>query len=137
MTNFAPYLIDMRYLTNKVGRLMSITLLFSVTMLVGCKKDERPEGVLTKDQLSSIMMEMYLAESRLNGLSIPKDSAAKLFVPFEDSLLMRAGVPDSVMRKTYQYYFDHPDELDKVYDIMIDSLNLREQKEATRSKVIN
>lgn len=127
----------MRYLTNKVGRLMSIMLLFSVMILTGCKKDERPANVLSKEQLASIMMEMYMAESRLNGLSMPKDSAAKLFMPFEDSVLMRAGVSDSVMRKTYQYYFDHPDELDKVYDIMIDSLNLREQKEATRTKAIN
>lgn len=116
---------------------MSIMLLFSVMILTGCKKDERPANVLSKEQLASIMMEMYMAESRLNGLSMPKDSAAKLFMPFEDSVLMRAGVSDSIMRKTYQYYFDHPDELDKVYDIMIDSLNLREQKEATRTKAIN
>lgn len=37
-------------------------------------------------------------------------------------------MPDSVVRKTQQYYVDHPEQLEKIYDSVIDTLSLRQQK---------
>jgi len=69
-----------------------------------------------------------MAEAKLNNYSIPYDSANKLFIPFEESVLKKYGVSDSTLYKTYQYYFDHPKEMEKIYEIVIDSLSLRERK---------
>jgi len=74
------------------------------------------------------MMEIYLAEARLSLLPIDRDSAYRLFVPFQDSLLYHRGLKDSTLRSAYDYYLNHPDELEQIYDQLIDSLNLREQR---------
>jgi hypothetical protein len=38
------------------------------------------------------------------------------------------GIPDSVFIESYNYYAAHPVELEKIYSVVVDSLNLREQK---------
>ena len=86
------------------------------------------KDILAQDQLTKIMIEFYMAEAKLNNYSIPYDSANKLFIPFEESVLKKYGVSDSTLYKTYQYYFDHPKEMEKIYEIVIDSLSLRERK---------
>jgi Domain of unknown function (DUF4296) len=97
-------------------------------LFFSCNKDQPPKDILSKDQLTQIMIEFYLAEAKLSNYSLPYDSASKLFIPFEESVLKKHGVSDSTLLKTYQYYFDHPKELEKIYEIVIDSLNLREKK---------
>lgn len=102
-----------------------------------CQKDKRPEGVLSPEELSKLMVDMYLAEARIGGTNMVKDSAMKYFVPFEEKLKAKHGVSDSTMRITYQYYISHAEVLEKIYDSVIDTLSLREQKERTKSTVQN
>jgi len=102
-----------------------------------CQKDKRPEGVLSPEELSKLMVDMYLAEARISGKNMVKDSAMKYFVPFEEKLKAKHGVSDSTMRITYQYYISHSEELEKIYDSVIDTLSLREQKERTKPTVQN
>ena len=44
------------------------------------------------------------------------------------NFLRLVNLPDSSLKKTYQYYGDHPKEMEEVYDALIDSLSLREQR---------
>ncbi|HTH56384.1 MAG TPA: DUF4296 domain-containing protein [Cyclobacteriaceae bacterium] len=107
---------------------MRIVCFFILPLIVACQNDKRPKEVLTPVQLSALLVEVYLAEARMDAIAQPKDTTIKYFIPFEQSLLNRMGVPDSVLRQTYTYYLDHPKELEVVYDSVIDTLTLREQR---------
>ena len=100
-----------------------------------CNTDKRPPGVLTKQELVDFLVEMYVAEARMAGISVVTDSSKKLFQPFEKSLLLKKGISDSIMKITYRYYIDHPIELEEVYDVVIDTLSLREQKEGVKTNL--
>jgi hypothetical protein len=93
-----------------------------------CQGDKEPEGILSKEQLSALFVEFYLAEARIGNTTVVKDSALQLFLPFEESFLKEKGISDSVLRKTYTYYFSNPSKLEEIYDAVIDTLSLREQK---------
>lgn len=93
-----------------------------------CQRDKEPEGILSKEQLSALFVEFYLAEARIGNTTVVKDSALQLFLPFEESFLSEKGISDSVLRKTYTYYFSNPSKLEGIYDAVIDTLSLREQK---------
>jgi Domain of unknown function (DUF4296) len=92
------------------------------------KKKDEAKGILTKTELAAFLIDMYLAEARIDNMPIVKDSAIKLFLPYEEKLLKKYNLADSTLRKTYQYYIDHPKEMEAVYDVVIDTLNLREQR---------
>ncbi len=128
MTNFAPYFNDMWLSPNKISAMIIILSMAAGLLSMSCSKKQAQEEILPQDKLVNIMIEFYLAESRLGKLSITQDSARKLFVPFEESVLKKYDVSDSALSKTYQYYFDHPTEMEKIYEVVLDSLSLRERK---------
>jgi len=107
---------------------MRIICLLILTVAVACQSNKKPKEVLTQAQLSALIVEVYLAESKLDAIAKPKDTTIKYFIPFEEKLLQRLGIPDSVLKKTYSYYIANPKELEQVYDSVIDTLTLREQK---------
>jgi len=137
MPNFAPYFTCMCLHSNKIYGLVIVFSLAMGSIFPGCSKSDQPEGILPKEQLIKIMIDCYTAEARLNNFSIPRDSATKLFVPYEASLLKKYGVSDAELMKTYQYYFDHPTELEKIYEVVIDSLNLQERKVSASASQVN
>jgi Domain of unknown function (DUF4296) len=114
--------------SDKIPALIIILSMMTGLLCFSCGKEEPRKDILTQDELTKLMIEFYLGEARLSNLAIPYDSASKLFIPFEESVMKKYGVSDSTLYKTYQYYFDHPTELEKVYEIVIDSLSLRERK---------
>lgn len=97
-----------------------------------CTQNKKPNGVLDEKQLADLMVEMYTGEARMTNLSLLNDSAIKLFRPFEEALLQKKGISDSIMKVTFRYYVEHPVELERVYDVVIDSLSLREKKAGLR-----
>ena len=110
-------------------RVSAISLVFVLGVLLSCKKtNDAPQNILSKDQMADWMISLYLAEARTALLLMNQDSAYKLFLPYQDSLMRQKGIQDSVLRKSYDYYLKNPGELESIYDAVIDSLSLREQR---------
>jgi hypothetical protein len=93
-----------------------------------CSSPKKPEGVLSQAQLSALFLDIYLAEARLQNMPVAKDSSIRFFVPFEEKLLKAKGISEATMKQTYSYYLAHPKELEQVYDAIIDTLVLRDQR---------
>ena len=103
-------------------------IILILTFMVSCQTNEKPKEVLTQAQLSAFLVDVYLAEARVDAIPAVKDSTIKYFLPMEEKLLRNRGIADSVIRVTYAYYMAHPKELEQVYDAVIDSLTLREKR---------
>jgi hypothetical protein len=127
MSIFAPDYLTTRKMTRAGLIYIFILLVFSV----GCQGGKTPPGVLNKEEYAQYLVNVYVAEAKLNTLAITPDSAMKLFIPYERSLDKRFDTSDSVIHKTYQYYLAHPDQLEQVLTAVIDTLSLREQKANT------
>lgn len=106
-------------------------------VVMSCSEPARPAGILDQGQMASLLVEVYLAESRISLQNLAKDSGYRYFVPFEDSLLKKHAVSDSLLRKSYQYYLGQPEELEKIYAALVDSLNLRLQKVTNSPAILN
>jgi hypothetical protein len=116
-------------LINGMRRLVILSLILLLFSLgSSCKKEKKPTDILSQEEMAALMVEVYLAEARITGALLPRDSGTGVFRPFEKKLLEGRGIPDSVLKKTYSYYLAHPTELEKIYDSVIDTLSLREQK---------
>ena len=102
--------------------------LIILVFLSGCQQDKTPPGVLSKKDYAEYLVNIYVAEAKLNTLVVTPDSAMKLFQPFERSLQEKFDASDSVIQKTYQWYLAHPQQWEEVYTAVIDTLNLLEQK---------
>ena len=68
-------------------------------------------------------------------MNVRRDSAEKIFELATPAIFERVGVPDSVFRKSYDYYVNRPVEMERIYAVLVDSLSLREQRLITTPSV--
>src|SRR5882724_2455209 len=101
-------------------RFICAGLILLLSTLGSCKKDADNRGIMSKEQMADWMMDIYLAEGRISQIPINRDSAHKIFLPYQDSLMNTKGIQDSLLKKSYEYYLAHPVEFEEVYDIIID-----------------
>lgn len=96
--------------------------------LSSCNEKPLPEGILTQDEMVAVMSELYIAEQKISTLGVKRDSLSQIFGVMKEKVFAKAGVTDSVFRKSLNYYMDHPLDMEVIYTSLVDSLNLREQR---------
>ena len=109
-------------------RALAGLLMLMVLIAISCSRSAQETPPLPKEAMISLLMEVYLSEARTNLLQVPRDSSYRLFLARQDSLMHERGISDSTLRAAHTYYLNHPAELESVYDAIIDSLSLREQR---------
>jgi len=102
-------------------------MIVAAVVLGSCMNDRKPDDVLNKEQMANFLIEVYLAEARLSTTIVVTDSARHIFESYEKVMLQRRGIPDSVLKKSYSYYLEHPKEMEEIMTAVIDSLSLRER----------
>ena len=104
-------------------------------VLVGCISDEVEEGYLTEDEMTEVVLDIYLSEARLTFEKIDLDQK-EIWPEYRKILLERHGLTDSVYNENMSYYLTNPKLLDRVYQRVVDSLILYQQKfnEADRNE---
>ncbi|MBS1508759.1 MAG: DUF4296 domain-containing protein [Bacteroidetes bacterium] len=108
--------------------MQKLSILFLWLALISCTANKKPNDVLSQAQLSALLVDVYVSEARVDVIPGLKDSTIRYFLPREQKLLKEKGISDSVLRKTYAYYLEHPKELEQVYDAVIDTLTVHEQR---------
>ena len=120
-------------LTKGIG--LTTTCLFALLLVIAsCGGSKREEGVLAPKDFTNLLIDFYLTEGRLNTTPIPRDSAMKLFLPYEKSWMQKHHLTDEQLKKTYAYYLEHTSEFEKIYEVVIDTLSLREQRSMIRER---
>ena len=106
----------------------NVFLLSMMILLTACfHETEAPDNLLTKEQMALFLIDMHVAEAKINNLNLKKDSAQKLSMQYEAYLYEKHQISDSVYKKSYHYYLTHLREFEEVYDIVVDSLSLMER----------
>lgn len=100
---------------------------FLVT-LISCKaKEEKiPADILPQEQMVKIMIDIQLMEGAFATKNIPHDTAIFLYQQYEKDLFRKHNIADSTYRKSFSYYTSRPQLMDKMYEMIVDSLSLRE-----------
>lgn len=110
-------------------------LIIASIIICSCSgKNDVPNGILDKEQMANVLIDIYDAEYKAQHVGVNYDSSKVLFRHYELKILEEHGINDSVYRKSFAYYLDNPIEFESVYDIVIDSLSLQEQVDEARAK---
>ena len=91
--------------------------------------------MLTRPEMVSALLDVYVAEQKIVILNLPRDSAEFLFKKLNAKVLESKNVSDSLLKKSFDYYLANPKQLEEIYSALVDSLNLREQRSTTQPPV--
>jgi len=102
-------------------------LTFLLLVLLGCKDEKIPEGILNIEQMTSILIDVHIAEGKIVELVQKPDTAAIIMRYFEDEIFMKHNVEREVYEKSFKYHLTNITSLNDVYARVVDSLNLRKE----------
>ena len=103
-------------------------LILITIALLGCvRKDKPPEGIMSKQQMVSFLIDLHLMEAKMNAARIPRDSIKTFFPAIEEALFEKHNITDSVYYRSYQYYLNDMFDMEEIYSAVVDSLSLRER----------
>ena len=106
----------------------NIFLVLLIALLLSCSKEEKkPDGILSKQQMITLMIDINLAEAKVGNRRVGVDSSKILFRNYELALLTKHGVSDSVYLMSYNYYMKNLDDMSEISAAVVDSLSLRER----------
>ncbi|WP_242918452.1 DUF4296 domain-containing protein [Pontibacter liquoris] len=84
--------------------------------------------MIPQTTMVQILADVHTAEAQIEGQEIYPDTALMIYNYEQEQLLRQHGVTQKQFRDTYRYYLTHVKEMDKLYEIIIDTLSVRESK---------
>jgi len=102
-------------------------LILSLTFILGAcsgEEVEPPKNLVSKEKMIGFLLDLHLAEAKINILAVPHDSAKLLYKHYEKYLFEKHGIEDSAYYKSFQYYLHDLQTMDEIYGAVVDSLNV-------------
>ena len=90
------------------------------------KEQATPEDILPKEKMGNILIDIHLAELSIQVVSSPEDSLKKAISHYYDTIFKIHHITDEDFFKSFNYYLQHPDLMDEIYQEMIIEMSKRE-----------
>ncbi|MDG2342446.1 MAG: DUF4296 domain-containing protein [Cytophagales bacterium] len=101
-------------------------IILTFFIIISCD-DEKEVNVIEKGKMAKILLEMHLSEESIDMLKFKKDTLNALFSEKEKEIFEKHSITEKEYRESYSYYFFNPQELEQIYEELIDSLLLYQQ----------
>ena len=96
-----------------------------ILLVCGCKKKEmhindKPDWVISEDQMVDMIVDIRIADAAvyINQKTLPRDKAADLTF-----IMKKYHTNDSIFDKSHDYYAEHPEVAENIYERVIDRLS--------------
>jgi hypothetical protein len=98
-------------------------------LCISCREGQKSDkSILSRPQMVDALTEIYLAEAKVNQRGLARDSSEREFEIFKETVFEKMNVSDSIFKRSFNYYMDHPKEMEMIYTALVDSLSLMEQR---------
>lgn len=119
--------------TYEMQRLLLI-IFASFFLGISCKKSV-PEGIMSRSEMTDMMVEIHLIDGYLNGLNV--DSARKVIDGLYGQVFEKHGIDSSLFKKNIAYYLGDPDVAKTLYDEVNKNLTKYEAGYRTEDSIRN
>ncbi len=98
--------------------------------LLSCGEEQGKEkDIVNSGTMARILVDIHLAEGKVNQAKLPLDTALSYYKFLEGEIYEKYNVDSAAFNKSMRYYTVNIRELDKIYEIVLDSLNLMSTKQ--------
>lgn len=110
----------------KIILIASFALLFSCQTEPVSSLDVKPADLLPESKMVSILIDVHIAESALSIKNFNRDSSLTLFSYYKEDIFKKHQVTELQFKNSYEYYCTHSKQFDHIYEVVIDSLAVKE-----------
>ena len=104
-------------------------------VIVGCQEQsiKRPSHLIPEDKMVRILADLHTTEAQIESTISYPDTALMVYSKLEKQIWAKHDITEKQFRDTYDFYTSHLTEMDKLYEIVTDTLIAREAKYAVKS----
>ncbi|MGD1841486.1 MAG: DUF4296 domain-containing protein [Thermonemataceae bacterium] len=96
-------------------------------MLASCQKDKENVNILNEEKMVAIMVDIHLTEAQVPYLAIKdEDTLRAVFHELKRGVFKKHGTDSSTFYKSYDYYLNNLEEMQSIYEVVLDSLTSKE-----------
>ncbi|WP_157447097.1 DUF4296 domain-containing protein [Cytophaga aurantiaca] len=107
-----------------------LIILLGFTVLFSCSSetelDVKPDDLISEEKMIDVLIDVHITESALSLQNFNRDSSMKLFAYYKEDLFKEHKITEKQFQNSYDYYAKHSKEFDHMYEIVIDSLKVKE-----------
>lgn len=102
--------------------------------LLGCQnqKAQEQQNLIPESKMVRILADLHLAEAQVESTVAYPDTALMAFGKLQKEIWEKHGITEEEFRETYNYYTLNIKEMDRLYEIITDTLIAREAIYATK-----
>jgi hypothetical protein len=97
-----------------------------ILVAISCSSEQQSNTIMDEHDMINYLIDLHIAEASVQNLRLKADSARIVFSIKEKHLLNEHHITDSIFINSYNYYLDHPIELEEIYSAVVDSISLRQ-----------
>lgn len=90
-------------------------------------REELPTDILSPKEMSLILIDIHLLEQQIENSVYTLDSQRTAFNHFEQLVFEKHQVDTAIYARSLNYYMSEPKLLEDIYEIVVDSLTVREK----------
>ena len=97
---------------------------------MACKSQNNtpPANVLTTTEMTAVIMDLYIAEAKTMKTKAQSDTTLAVYQIYKDAVYKKHKLDTATFNRSFRWYTSHTEMMDKVYQEVVDSLGLREEK---------
>lgn len=91
------------------------------------KQSEIPDGVLNRDEMVRVLIEVHILEAKIKKLYLNKDSSQVVYNHYEKMLFDDMGVSKETYDESVAFYVEHLEVYQGIYERVVDSLMVKQK----------
>lgn len=108
--------------------ILSSLLLFLTACWQESPQGEKPPGLIEKENLKLLMIDLYIAESANNMRLLEKDTALPKYPELYQEILDKHNVTPKDYENSLKYYSEKPEEINAIYDDVLERITKKESE---------
>lgn len=104
-------------------------IILAMVMAMSCAGDKNakpPAGLIARDTMVNLLVDMHVAQADVGMRNLPQDSADNLIFIKRTKILKSHNVDEEAFRDSYSYYLNNIQQMEEIYARIVDSLGLKE-----------
>jgi hypothetical protein len=97
--------------------------------------DPAPAGLIPEKKMTAILVDIHIAEARIENLGLPQDTGSVHYQRLQQELFKKHKITADRFYKSFDYYVTNVSELDKIYEKVVDSLSVKEVEAASAAGI--
>lgn len=96
----------------------------------GCKnnKDQASANIIPENNMVAVLTDIHIAEAVPVPMQLIGDSALQFLADHYQYVFEKNHVTQEAFRNSMKYYVEHPKQLDKIYEKVIDNISKMQSK---------